>query len=72
MVEKYDPQIKNHQMSTWLDELKQKLNHMDDAEVVEHRMGTSASVHLVYIKTLIDQERLNEAIIQPLHRCADK
>jgi len=65
MVEKYDTQ-----MSTWLDELKQKLNNMDDAEVVEHKMGTRATVHVLYIKTLIDQERLNEAIIQPLHRSA--
>lgn len=65
MVEKYDPQ-----MSTWLDELKQKLNNMDDAEVVEHKMGTRTTVHVLYIKTLIDQERLNEAIIQPLHRSA--
>lgn len=70
MVEKYGPQMKNHQMSTWIDELKQKLNHMDDAEIVELRMGTSASVHLLYIKTLIDPERLNETIIQPLHRSA--
>lgn len=68
MVENYDPQTENYQ--TWLDELKQKLNHMDDAEVVELRMGTHASVYLLYIKTLIDHERLNEAIIQPLHRCA--
>lgn len=65
MVEKYDSQ-----MSTWLDELKQKLNNMDDAEVVEHKMGTRTTVHVLYIKTLIDQERLNEAIIQPLHRSA--
>lgn len=68
MAEEYDPQMKNHYMSTWLDELKEKLNHMDDAEVVEHSMGPSASVHLLYINTLINQERLNEVIIQPLHR----
>ncbi|MCP1187494.1 spore germination protein [Paenibacillus sp. 1781tsa1] len=70
MVEQYGPQMNNHHMSKWLDELKEKLNHMDDAEVVEHRMGPSASVHLLYIKTLINQERLNEAIIQPLQQSA--
>ncbi|WP_339783645.1 spore germination protein [Paenibacillus sp. FSL R7-0313] len=68
MVEKHEPQMKNHQKSTWLDDLKQILNHMEDAEIIEHKIGTSASVHLLFIKTLIDQERLNEAIIQPLHQ----
>ena len=53
-----------------LDALINSLDNMDDAEITEHRTAEDQPVTLVYIKTLIDQERLNESIIQPLKHCS--
>ncbi len=56
-------------MSSWLDELKQMLINMDDAEIIEHQTDTIHPLYLLYIRTLIDQKLLNETIIEPLNRC---
>jgi hypothetical protein len=53
-----------------IDALGKILANMDDAEFIERRITPDQTVTLIYIKTLIDQERLNEAIIEPLNRCA--
>ncbi len=46
--------------------LKKLLTNMHDAEIVERQKNKEQKVTLLYIKTLIDQERLNECIIEPL------
>jgi hypothetical protein len=51
-----------------LEALKQSLGRMSDAEFVE-RAGQR--ITLVYIKTLIDAQRLNECIAAPLAACPD-
>jgi hypothetical protein len=54
-----------------LDELKRILANMNDVEIIEHEINKDLTFTLVYIRTLIDQERVNEAIIQPLNKCTD-
>jgi hypothetical protein len=54
-----------------LSELKAELRNMDDAEFAELQ-GTADSpgkVDLVFIRTLVDTERLNEVVVEPLTRC---
>jgi spore germination protein len=53
-----------------LDELKRMLTNMSDVEIMEHEINKD-TVTLIYIRTLIDQERVNEEIIQPLNKCTD-
>lgn len=53
-----------------LDALKHRLINMHDVEIIERQTNIDQKVTLLYIRTLIDQERLNEAIVEPLHRCA--
>lgn len=53
-----------------LDALKNNLANMDDAEIIEHRTTENQPITLVYMRTLIDQERLNESIIEPLIHCS--
>lgn len=48
--------------------LSHLLANMNDAEIIERQTMKGQKVILVYIKTLIDQERLNETIIEPLIR----
>lgn len=43
---------------------------MDDAEFVEIDISDIRKIHLVYIRTLIDEEKLNESIIKPLTNCS--
>ena len=43
---------------------------MDDAEFVEINISENQNVDLIYIRTLIDQERLNESIVKPLSNCS--
>lgn len=49
-----------------LDALKYNLENMNDAVIVEIHNTEAEPIKLIYIKTLIDQERLNESIIEPL------
>jgi hypothetical protein len=50
--------------------LKSLLTNMHDAEIVERQKNKEQKVTLLYIKTLINQERLNECIIEPLIHCS--
>ena len=50
--------------------LKSLLTNMHDAEIVERQKSEEQKITLLYIKTLIDQERLNECIIEPLIHCS--
>lgn len=45
---------------------------MDDGELIEHRINRDRNVTIIYIRTLIDQERLNESIIQPVKNCSEE
>lgn len=42
-----------------LDSLKQVLDNMDDVEIIERTTLNDQKVVLIYLKTLIDQDRLN-------------
>ena len=53
-----------------IEALKKSLVQMDDAEFVEIDISVIRKIHLVYIRTLIDQEKLNESIIKPLTKCS--
>lgn len=52
-----------------LDSLKQVLNNMDDVEIIERTTLNDQKIVFVYLRTLIDQERLNESIIEPVIQC---
>jgi hypothetical protein len=54
------------------DALRQLLSNMVDAELVEVGAAVEHKISLYYIRTLIDQERLNEVIVEPLNRNADR
>jgi hypothetical protein len=45
---------------------------MEDAEFVELHAVAGNKISLFYIRTLIDQERLNEVVVEPLVRCAHR
>jgi hypothetical protein len=53
-----------------LEALQRMLANMEDAEIIERQPHPDQKVILVYIRTLIDQTRLNESIIEPLNRCS--
>ena len=53
-----------------LDALKTGLANLDDAEFVEQRTALDQPITLIYINTLIDKQRLNESIIEPLLQCS--
>jgi hypothetical protein len=53
-----------------LDALRDVLANMDDAEIIERKTINNEKVTLLYIRTLINQERLNEFIIEPLIHCS--
>jgi predicted transcriptional regulator len=57
------------QTAVTIDALRYLVANMDDAEIIERQTNKAQKVTLVYIRTLIDQERLNETIIEPLTRC---
>src|SRR5690606_30517239 len=52
-----------------LDALRQLTVNMNDAEFIERQINNDEKVTLLYIRTLIDQERLNESIIKRLIDC---
>jgi hypothetical protein len=43
---------------------------MEDAEIIQRQTKTGQKITLVYIRTLIDQERLNESVMEPLTHCS--
>lgn len=49
-----------------LDGIKKSLTNMNDAQIDEHETISGIKVNLIYIKSLVDNERLNEAIVKPL------
>lgn len=53
-----------------IEALKKALVKMDDAEFVEINISENQNINLIYIRTLIDQERLNESIVKPLYNCS--
>lgn len=53
-----------------IEALKESLTQMDDAEFVEIDVSDTRIIQLVYIRTLIDQEKLNESIINSLTNCS--
>ncbi|QKS70283.1 spore germination protein [Paenalkalicoccus suaedae] len=53
-----------------MESLKKSLEQIDDAEFLEMNCSNNRIIHLVYIRTLIDQEKLNETIIDPLTNCS--
>ncbi|MGG1599914.1 spore germination protein [Paenibacillus naphthalenovorans] len=55
-----------------IDALRQMLANMYDAEFIERQTTRDQKVDIVYIRTLIDQGRLNEAIIEPIYRCSQE
>lgn len=55
-----------------IDALRQMLDNMYDAEFIERQTTRDQKVDIVYIRTLIDQGRLNEAIIEPIYRCSQE
>lgn len=54
-----------------LDALRQATSNMTDAEIMERPTLDERKMTLIYIKTLIDLERLNESVLEPLNRLAD-
>lgn len=56
----------NVELKISIESLKKALVQMDDAEFVELTISENQHVVLIYIRTLIDQERLNESIVKPL------
>nr|WP_238458140.1 spore germination protein [Alkalihalobacterium alkalinitrilicum] len=55
-----------------IDVLKEKLINIEDAEIIEHQFNQDELVTVLYIRTLVDEERFNESIIAPLNRCTYK
>ncbi|WP_191561360.1 spore germination protein [Metabacillus idriensis] len=55
-----------------IEEFKKMLEKMDDAEIIEPEKNDFHKLTLIYIRTLIDLERLNESIIEPLNRSAQE
>lgn len=54
-----------------MDALRQILVNMSDAEVIERPALDERTITLIYIRTLIDLERLNESVIGPLSVLTD-
>lgn len=67
--EKKEPPRPSPEAEITVNALRQLLADMSDAEIIERRSANNQPITLLYIKTLIDQERLNEAVVQPLLDC---
>ncbi|PPA69173.1 spore germination protein [Jeotgalibacillus proteolyticus] len=52
-----------------LEGLRKSIEKMDDAKIIEHQTQNSKLFVLIYVEPLIDQARVNEAVIEPLRRC---
>lgn len=51
-----------------VDILKELTAKMDDSEISDHAITDDLHITLIYIRTLIDPQRLNESIVEPLTR----
>ncbi|MDQ0244083.1 hypothetical protein J2S09_001628 [Bacillus fengqiuensis] len=69
--EKKEPLHSIENAAVTIDALRQLLANMDDAEIIERQTAKGQKVTFLYIGTLIDQERLNESVIEPLMRYSD-
>ncbi len=52
-----------------LEALRERIDNMEDAEVIEYQTQNNKIFVLIFIGTLIDKARLNEAVIEPLRLC---
>lgn len=52
--------------------LRERIDNMEDAEVIEYQTQNKKKFVLIFIGTLIDKARLNEAVIEPLRLCNDE
>ncbi|MCM3243195.1 MULTISPECIES: spore germination protein [Cytobacillus] len=52
--------------------LKEILANLEDAEIVERQKPEGQCFTFIYIRTLIDQERMNEALFEPLLHCTNE
>ncbi|GGG03164.1 spore germination protein [Paenibacillus abyssi] len=66
--------MNNHEMLSTgqtpisIDALERMLSNMTDAEIIDRHYNKDQKVTLLYIETLINPERLNESVIEPLNR----
>lgn len=66
-IDRYNKnQQKTEQRAVNLDSLKVILANMEDTEIIERETCNTQKIIFVYIRTLIDQEQLNETIVEPL------
>jgi hypothetical protein len=52
------------------DSLKKSMANIDEAEIITLETNKGQKVFLYYIRTLIDSERLNESIVEPVKQCS--
>ncbi|TYS45628.1 spore germination protein [Bacillus infantis] len=52
--------------------LKEILANLEDAEIVERKKKEGHCFTFIYIRTLINQERMNEALFEPILHCKDE
>ncbi|WP_017726480.1 spore germination protein [Halalkalibacterium ligniniphilum] len=65
-------QATDQQTAVTFEALKQLLANMEDAEIIVRQMKSGNKIMLIYMRTLIDVERMNESIIGPLLQCSDQ
>lgn len=58
--------IERVQTPVTCDELRRVLTNLDDSKIIERQTNNGQQVIIFYIRTLIDEERLNESIVEPL------
>jgi len=69
-MEKSTSKVKNIPIT--LEALRERLDNMDDAKIIEHQTQNNKLFVLIYVGTLIDDARVNEAVIEPLQRCINE
>lgn len=65
-------QEKSRQHPLTLESLTSTLSKIDEAEIIERSNSLKQKLIFIYIKTLINQERLNESVITPFQNCKEK
>ncbi|TDL31154.1 spore germination protein [Jeotgalibacillus sp. S-D1] len=55
-----------------LEVLRERIDNMDDAKIIEHQTQNNKLFVLIYVGTLIDDARVNEAVIEPLQGCVNE
>ncbi|WP_404407837.1 spore germination protein [Jeotgalibacillus malaysiensis] len=69
-IEKSTRKTKNTPIT--LEGLRERVDNMDDAKIIEHQTHNNKLFVLIYVNTLIDLARVNEAVIEPLKRCTNE